>query len=1065
MLLNHSSVQPPYSSLALRAKLSLIVVAVMVAVMLPFGWFTVRDLERAGTEDAVNQVKASNQMLLNMIAANQDGLRIAVLRLGTAFRHYYQGNFSLDQTQTMLVGETRAPVLKLNGQPVGLDHRNVNQFSQDTGGSVATIFVKVGDDFLRLTTSLAREDGTAAVGTFLGKNHPGYAKLLAGESFQGQARLFGRQYMTEYIPLFDDSGRVIGLLFVGMDLTESIHSLFNKIKQLTIGKTGYAFAVNIAKGEDYGRFIVHPAKQGKDSLAEAIGDEQRVPVREMLAQREGVIAYPWRNEELGDQTPRQKIAAFSEYRELEWLIGTSGYIDEFIKPSRDVANHLLLALLAASLFAILALNLAIGRWVMAPILRLQDKLLSTGLTLRTLINALPDIICFKDGEGHWLQANQTAIEYFQLLGVDFQGKRGSEFPATHDFHQQAFLASEAADELVWQSGQMTRQEESLPAPDGSTRTFEIIRIPLFHEDGRRNGMVIVGHDLTERKRTEAHQRLAARIFETTGEAIMVTDTRARIVLVNPAFCRITGYAESEILGQTPQIMNSGRHTQHFYNTIWRSLLKTGTWAGEIWNRRKNGEVFPQLQTTSCVRDDSGKVTHYVAVFADLSDIRRAQETAEHLSWRDTLTGLANRPLFFKRLEESLGNAHNEKRFGGVLLIDLRRFKDINEARGLAVGDALLRAVAAQFSQLLHIDDVLARLDSDEFGVLLPRLENQRDAVGRAALAVAEKLRAALREGIEVENEIFHLETNIGIALFPLFDNETAPDVLRQADTALHQAKEEGQSQTVFFESEMGDAVKARYTLENELRLAIGANQLRLYLQPQVDADARQVGAEALVRWEHPERGLISPAVFIPLAESSDLIIAIDRWMLSEVCQLLAQLESEGNRLHIALNISPRHFARPDFVDDIKSQLALHAVNPERLMLEITEGMVIADFNDAAEKMTTLKALGIRFSMDDFGTGYSSLSYLKRLPIHELKIDKSFIEDIPEDPNDVALIETILSVARHLNLQVVAEGVETTAQAEFLKARGSIIYQGYLFGRPAPAKVWRAQLPAVQNHGQ
>lgn len=1045
--------------------MSLIVVAVMLVVMLPFGWFTIRDLERAATDDAVNQVKASNQMLLNMIAANQDGLRIAISRLGTAFRHYYQGAFSLDEAHTMMVGETRVPVLRLDGKPVGLDHHNVNQFSRDTGGSVATIFVRVQDDFLRITTSLAREDGSAAIDTFLGKSHPGYTKLIAGESFQGQARLFGRQYMTEYMPIFDDAHRVIGLLFVGMDLTESINSLFDKIRQLVIGKTGYAFVINTVNGDNYGIFLVHPAKQGKSSLTEEIAAEQQVPAREMLTRRNGVIFYQWRNEELGDRLLRQKIAAFSEYRELEWMIGTSGYIDEFVKPSRDVRNHMLLAMLAVALFAILALNLAIGRWVMTPILRLQDRLLSAGLTLRTLINALPDIVCFKDGEGRWLEANKAAIDYFHLQGVDFRGKRGKELPAARDFYHAAFLASEAADELVWQSGQTTRQEENLPTPNGSLRTFEFVRIPLFHEDGRRNGMVIVGHDLSERKQTEANQRLAARVFETTGEAIMVTDTRARIVLVNPAFCRITGYSESEILGKTPLILNSGRHDQSFYNDILRSLIKTGTWAGEIWNRRKNGEVFPQLQTSSCVRDGAGDVTHYVAVFADLSDIRRAQEAAERLSWRDTLTGLANRALFFKRLEESLVNAHREKRFGGVLLVDLHRFKDVNEARGLAMGDALLRAVASQFSQILHTDDVLARLDSDDFGVLLPRLETQRDAVGRASLAVAEKLRAALQESIEVDNEAIHLDASIGITIFPLFENETAPDVLRQADTALHRAKAEGRRHAVFFESEMGEAVRARYSLENELRYAIDNNQLRLYLQPQVDGDSRQVGAEALVRWVHPERGLIPPGAFIPLAESSDLIIAIDRWVLGEVCGLLAQLDEEGSDVHIAVNVSPRHFARADFVDEIKRQFSVHAVNPARLVLEVTEGMVIGDFDDIAEKMITLRTLGLRFSMDDFGTGYSSLSCLKRLPIHELKIDKSFIDDVPADTNDVALVETILAVARHLQLQVVAEGVETEAQAEFLKARGSLFYQGYLFGRPVPVEDWLSTLRVMRDSGQ
>lgn len=493
--------------------------------------------------------------------------------------------------------------------------------------------------------------------------------------------------------------------------------------------------------------------------------------------------------------------------------------------------------------------------------------------------------------------------------------------------------------------------------------------------------------------------------------------------------------------------------------MWAALRANGTWAGEVWNRRKNGEVFPELQTVSSVRNEAGKVTHYVAVFADLSEIRQAQQAAEHLSWRDALTGLANRALFLKRLEQTLGNAQREGRFTAVLLLNLDRFKNINEARGLAAGDALLKAVADSLGQILHADDVLARLDSDEFAVLLPRLELSLDGAGRAALIVAEKLRTALRETIETGGEAVHLDASIGVALFPASAQETASDELRQADTAMHQAKAEGGGRAVFFESGMGETVKARYELERELRHAIDNRQLRLYLQPQVDAAARQVGAEALVRWEHPERGLVLPGAFIPLAEASDLIVAVDRWMLSEVCRLLARLENEGQVLRIAVNVSPRHFSRPDFVDEVKRQLDASGANPSRLVLEVTEGLVIGDVADVVAKMTTLTTLGLHFSMDDFGTGYSSLSYLKRLPIHELKIDKSFIDDVPTNLNDVALVETILAVAHHLHLQVVAEGVENEAQAEFLKARGTVIYQGYLYGRPEPVEAWLARLHA------
>jgi EAL domain-containing protein (putative c-di-GMP-specific phosphodiesterase class I) len=313
----------------------------------------------------------------------------------------------------------------------------------------------------------------------------------------------------------------------------------------------------------------------------------------------------------------------------------------------------------------------------------------------------------------------------------------------------------------------------------------------------------------------------------------------------------------------------------------------------------------------------------------------------------------------------------------------------------------------------------------------------------------------------MNGELIHIDASIGIAILPESPHATAAEVLRQADMAMAKAKIEGRARTMFFEAAMGETVKERFQMEAELRTAIMENQLRLYLQPQVDANGRQVGAEALVRWQHPTRGLIPPGLFIPLAESSDLIVTLDRWMLMSVCRLLARLDAEGSSLHLSVNISPRHFQQSDFVDEIKRQLQVSAADPSHLVLEVTEGIVIGDIGEVVAKMTTLSTLGIHFSIDDFGTGYSSLAYLKRLPIHELKIDKSFIQDSTTDPNDAALVETILSIAKHLHFQVVAEGVETQAQADFLNARGSVIHQGYLFGRPEPVTAWLARLQEAE----
>jgi len=563
----------------------------------------------------------------------------------------------------------------------------------------------------------------------------------------------------------------------------------------------------------------------------------------------------------------------------------------------------------------------------------------------------------------------------------------------------------------------------------------------------------------QQERSEARQQLGARVFEAIGEAVIVTDTQGSIVAVNPAFCRTTGHAEAEVLGRSARILNSDRHDNAFYSAMWQVLDGSGEWAGEVWYRHKGGEEIPGWQTISSVTDEHGRVVEYVAMFTRLGAIRKAQEAADHLSWRDVLTGLANRALFLRQLGQTLASARREGRHAVILLLDLDRYKDIVEARGKALGDAVLQSVAERLSQTLDPDDLLARLDSDEFAVMLPRLTADREAAGREAMAMADRLRDTLRTDVSVGSEEFPLDASIGIALFPESGEESASDVLRQANIAMHQSKAAGGGCAIFFEAAMGRTIRDRYRVERELRVAVDDGQLRLFMQTQVDAAGRPVGAEALVRWQHPERGLLVPGAFIPLAEASDLVVAVDRWMLGAVCRLLVRLDADGSALRVSVNISPRHFQKDDFVDEVKRQLAVSGADPTHLVLEVTEGLVIGNFAGAVAKMTQLSSLGIHFSMDDFGTGYSSLAYLKRLPLHELKIDKSFIDDVTTNSNDAALVETILAVAQHLSLQVVAEGVETQAQADFLNRHGRVVHQGYFYGRPEPAGSWLAQLTA------
>ncbi|HWU83712.1 MAG TPA: EAL domain-containing protein, partial [Rhodocyclaceae bacterium] len=583
----------------------------------------------------------------------------------------------------------------------------------------------------------------------------------------------------------------------------------------------------------------------------------------------------------------------------------------------------------------------------------------------------------------------------------------------------------------WRSG----TAQPLRQPDGST---------LWH------GYV---RDITERKRNESRLELASRVFDSASDAILVTDAETRIIAVNPAFTRVTGYTEAEVLGRDPRMLNSGRHDEAFYRQMWSALERDGSWAGDIWNRRKNGEVYPEWLSISAVRGIDGRTQHYVAVFSDLTEIHRAQLLAERMALEDVMTGLGNRSAFIRQLDKRIAELGQGARFAGMLMIDIERFKEINQSHGLMSGDLLLKEVGQRLRQALGIEHFVARVGADEFAVLLANTSLSRDDAGRIALDCAEQLRRLLREPFRLAELQLEIDCCMGIAVFPDSAADKAVDVLQQAEWATAQAREQGGGRTLFFQTVMGQQIRERYRLEQELRLAAPQRELRVYIQPQVDAIGRQVSAEALIRWEHPQRGLVPPGMFIPLAEASDLIFELERWMLREVCAVIADLDARGCALRLAVNISAKHFEQDGFVEEVRSHLAQTGANAGYLVFEITESIIIDNMQAVTAKMLELAGMGIHFSLDDFGTGYSSLAYLKRLPIHELKIDRSFIKDAPTDASDAALVETILGVARTLRLQVVAEGVETQAQADFLKARGDVIHQGYLYDKPMPVAQW------------
>jgi diguanylate cyclase (GGDEF)-like protein/PAS domain S-box-containing protein len=568
---------------------------------------------------------------------------------------------------------------------------------------------------------------------------------------------------------------------------------------------------------------------------------------------------------------------------------------------------------------------------------------------------------------------------------------------------------------------------------------------LRDAEGQPSGLIGYLSDITERVKAEETLRLHARIFENSEEGIVITDAQQRIVSVNSAFCDILGYQAEEVIGQTPRTFHSGRHDAKFYEEMWRQLNATGSWHGEIWDRRKNGEEFPLWASISVVRGPDGRVTHYFSIFADITERKRAEERIHYLAYYDALTGLPNRTLFFKLVDQALAEARRNRLHGALLFIDLNRFKPINDTLGHGVGDRLLQQVGARLRATLRNEDVVARLGGDEFVVALFDI-TRREHAG----IVAQKLLAAFDTPFLVDGHELRLGGAIGISVYPQdgFDTET---LLRLADIAMYRAKHGGQEGYMFYSQEMNRKAVDRLKIEAGLRHALDEGQLVVHYQPKVRlADGRIVGAEALVRWRHPERGMVPPGEFIPVAEETGLIVQVGAWVLDTACRQASLWRQAGlPDIKVAVNLSAREFA-PTLSQRVLDVLRRHRLPPSALELEITESMLTHSAEAVIAMMTELTGLGVALSLDDFGTGFSSLSYLKRFPIDTLKIDRSFVTGIPNDANDCAIAGAIVSMAKQLGHKVVAEGVETADQLAFLDSLGCDEIQGYLFAPPVTA---------------
>ncbi|MDN3523539.1 bifunctional diguanylate cyclase/phosphodiesterase [Halomonas ramblicola] len=668
--------------------------------------------------------------------------------------------------------------------------------------------------------------------------------------------------------------------------------------------------------------------------------------------------------------------------------------------------------------------------------------------LEALVGSIQDTILVFDERRRFVYAHAT--DPGELV-VDAESLR--------DRHYREVLPVTLADRLDAAFDEMERTGQPVEydyrmSSQGQHREYHAVLSPLVNLGQDIGGALAVVRDVTEERATEAQLRIAATAFE-THLGMLITDAEGNILRINDTFSRITGYREEDVLGKNPRLLSSGMHDATFYRGLWASVLEKGNWQGEIWNRRKNGEVYPEWLTISAVHNAAGELTHYVATFSDLTERKAAEQEIHQLAFYDPLTGLPNRRLMLDRLEGVLRDSYRTRQYGALVYLDLDNFKQVNDTQGHHRGDQLLQTIAERLGRVVREADTLARLGGDEFALLFHDLGREVEAAGIVVERIARKLLGVLQHPILLGDESVAVTGSLGITL--IRDQGTGVDeILQQADMALFQAKATGRNTLSFFDPDMQVRLQARARLEADLRQALPRREFRLHYQPQVAAGGAVVGVEAVLRWEHPERGLVSPGEFIPLAEENRLIVVIGYWALDAACRQLAAWATDPQRrdLSISVNVSPRQFRELDFVEQVLAVLAATRAPAERLKLEVTETLFMEERDDARAKMLRLRERGVSFSLDDFGTGYSSLAYLKQLPLDQLKIDQSFVRDLLEEDATAAIVASTIALARSLGLEVVAEGVETRAQHDWLVEHGCRRFQGYLFGRPLPLESLR-----------
>jgi diguanylate cyclase (GGDEF)-like protein/PAS domain S-box-containing protein len=700
----------------------------------------------------------------------------------------------------------------------------------------------------------------------------------------------------------------------------------------------------------------------------------------------------------------------------------------------------------SAVLALLLSSLLVAGWLRHQVKSRTRDLRDSEHKLSSILDSVESLIFIKGSDFRYQYVNGAMCRLLGQPAAEIVGRNDFDLfekPTAHAIHEN--------DRRVIEREERQVVEEHMPGETGADTLFLSTKIPLSRSDGRIYALCGISTDITERKRVEDSLRLAATVFQ-SQEGMFILGPDRGVLDINSAYSAMSGYTLRELAGQAqipPASLGPDGHD--FRPTLWEIVDRNGKWQGEVWTRRKGGEQYPAWMTLTAVRDPEGAISNYVGTQVDITERKEAEEKIIQLAYYDPLTGLPNRRLLLERVEHCIASGHGEK-LSALLFLDLDNFKDLNDTRGHVVGDQLLLQVAARLLGAARPQDTVARLGDDEFVIVLDGIGSDRDEAMARAGAIAWNILGIVRQPYQIDGASHHATCSVGVVVGG-DDAVDIEDLMRRGDLAMYEAKKAGRNTVRLFQPDMLSRVTYRTALEIELREALRHSEFVLHYQGQVNNGGHITGAEALVRWRHPRRGLVAPGIFIPVAETSGLILPLGRWVLREACSQLARWagSSQTAELKLAVNVSVRQFLQPDFVADTLAMIAETGANPKRLKLELTESLLIENVEETIGKMGQLKAHGVGFSLDDFGTGYSSLAYLKRLPLDQLKIDRSFVHDVLINPNDASIARSVVALAQALGLGTIAEGVETEAQRAFLAEIGCDTYQGFLFSRPVDAE--------------